>query len=59
MTIIFGPSARAALIRLVCPSCGEIQARAREKKGTTYLCRKCGKPIEPDATAHKASPRKR
>lgn len=56
MPIVFGASARAALVRLVCPSCGEIQARAREKKGTVYACRKCGKPIPTsvDATSSRS-----
>lgn len=52
MPIIFGAAARAAVVRLECPSCGEIQARARAKQGTVYTCRKCGKPIpEPSSDA--------
>ncbi|CAN5552780.1 hypothetical protein BH09MYX1_BH09MYX1_24110 [soil metagenome] len=45
MPIVFGAGALAGAIRLECPSCGEIQARARAPEGTVYSCRKCGKPI--------------
>jgi transposase-like protein len=33
--------AGAALVRLVCPHCGEVQARARKKKTERYACRRC------------------
>ena len=42
---IFGAASRAAVVRVVCTSCGEVQARARGPQGTTYACRKCGKTI--------------
>jgi transposase-like protein len=41
--MIFTPSIAGALIRLVCPHCGEIQARARKPEGRRYACRKCRK----------------
>jgi transposase-like protein len=36
-----GVAASAALIRLACPHCGTVQARARKPKGERYRCRKC------------------
>ncbi len=60
MPIIFGAASRAAVVRLECASCGEIQARARAKKGTVYTCRKCGKPIpEPASSAEAPRPKSR
>lgn len=40
--VIFGSAAAAALVRLRCPKCGELQARARLPEAATYECRKCG-----------------
>ena len=40
--MIFGSAAGAALVRLRCPKCAEVQARSREPEGTVYACRKCG-----------------
>ena len=42
MPNIFGGASRAAIVRVTCPSCGEVQARARGPQGTQYACRKCG-----------------
>ena len=42
---IFGPGAIGALVLLKCPSCGEVQARARAPKDTRYECRKCHHPF--------------
>jgi transposase-like protein len=39
--VIFGPSAAGALVKLRCPKCGTVQARARGPEGTTYACREC------------------
>jgi predicted SprT family Zn-dependent metalloprotease len=44
--IIVGGAAIGAIMKLRCDSCGEVQARARGPEGTTYACRKCGKPID-------------
>jgi DNA-directed RNA polymerase subunit RPC12/RpoP len=38
---IFGGASRAAVLELRCPHCGVVQARAREKEGTSYRCREC------------------
>ena len=39
---IFGAASRAAVVKLTCPKCGEVQARARGKEDEKYACRKCG-----------------
>ena len=39
--ILLGPGAVGGLVLLRCPSCGEVQARARAPKDTKYECRKC------------------
>jgi predicted SprT family Zn-dependent metalloprotease len=44
-----GAVARAAIVRLVCPKCGEVQARARRPRGATYPCRKCAAPLTLEA----------
>jgi hypothetical protein len=41
MVLIYGAAAAAALIKLACPHCGEVQARPRKPKGERYRCRKC------------------
>jgi len=38
---IFSGASRGAVLALECPHCGVLQARAREKEGTTYRCRDC------------------
>ena len=38
---IFGGASRGAILELQCPHCGVVQARAREKAGTTFQCREC------------------
>ena len=48
MPVIFVPGARAALIRLTCAKCGEVQARAKGPPGTERTCRKCGSPLAHD-----------
>jgi transposase-like protein len=42
---LFVGGAQGALVRLRCPSCGEVQARARKPGGGTvkYRCRRCYK----------------
>lgn len=40
---IFGGASRGAVIKLRCPHCREVQARARGSK--KYTCRKCKKPF--------------
>jgi transposase-like protein len=32
-----------SLVRLVCPHCGEVQARAKKKRFERYACRRCHK----------------
>jgi hypothetical protein len=39
--VIFVPSAVAVLIRLRCPACGALQARARGSKDAVCACRDC------------------
>ena len=39
--VIFGPSAAGALVKLRCPKCGTVQARARGPEETPYACREC------------------
>ena len=48
--IIFGGGA-GSIVKLRCPKCGEVQARARQPKGATYDCRKCGKPFTREDSA--------
>ena len=43
MPFIFTGGSIGSLIRLECPFCGEVQARAREPEGTLYACRRCHK----------------
>jgi transposase-like protein len=38
---IFSGASRGAVLELQCPHCGVVQARAREKAGTSYQCREC------------------
>lgn len=38
---IFGGASRGAVLALRCPHCGTLQARAREKAGTSYACKNC------------------
>lgn len=40
---LFTGGAQGTLLRLVCPSCGEVQVRARKPEGNRakYRCRKC------------------
>jgi uncharacterized Zn finger protein len=42
---IFAGASAGAVVKLECPACGEVQARARAPKGTVYECRACGRPI--------------
>lgn len=50
MPLIFGGAVSSAtLIRLVCPRCGEIQARARQPAGARYACRACHHGFSPPA----------
>jgi transposase-like protein len=41
MMSMFGGASRGAIVKLRCPHCREIQARARGQK--KYTCRKCKK----------------
>ncbi|HTQ03970.1 MAG TPA: hypothetical protein VMI54_08935 [Polyangiaceae bacterium] len=61
---LFTGGAQGALVRLRCPSCGEVQARARKPGGGTvkYRCRRCYKLFtreEGEALARRASPSRR
>ena len=38
---IFVGGAHGALVKLKCPHCGEVQARARKPQGGVYACRRC------------------
>jgi predicted RNA-binding Zn-ribbon protein involved in translation (DUF1610 family) len=40
---IFGAASRAAVVKLTCPKCGEVQARALGAEDEAYACRNCGK----------------
>ncbi|HSO38110.1 MAG TPA: hypothetical protein VLT33_36530 [Labilithrix sp.] len=40
---IFAGASRGAVFALRCPHCGTVQARAREKEGTSYACKHCRK----------------
>lgn len=40
---IFIGGAMGALLRLVCPHCGEVQVRGRKPKRSVYACRSCKK----------------
>lgn len=40
--IVFGGASIGAVLKLRCPSCKEVQARARAPEGTVYVCRACG-----------------
>jgi ribosomal protein L37AE/L43A len=42
---IFASASMGAVVRLTCPRCGEVQARARASESATYECRKCGVPF--------------
>lgn len=55
MPIIFGGGTAGAILKLQCPKCGEVQARAREPKGTLYECRKCGHSFTREAGSAKPS----
>jgi ribosomal protein L37AE/L43A len=39
--VIFGGASAGALIKLRCPKCAHIQARARAVEGSVYSCLKC------------------
>jgi ribosomal protein L37AE/L43A len=68
--VIFGGASAGALVKLRCPKCAHIQARARAEEGTIYSCQKCratftreeGTPkVEPQAAprSRKSSSKKR
>jgi len=40
---IYVGGALGALLRLTCPHCHEVQARARKPRGSVYACRRCHK----------------
>ena len=40
---IFSGGVLAAMVRLVCPHCREVQVRARKRRRAVYVCRKCRK----------------
>ena len=42
--VMFGGSG-GAIIKLRCPACARIQARARARAGTVYQCLECHKPF--------------
>ena len=42
MPNIFGAASRAAVVKLTCPKCGEVQARALGSEDDQYACRNCG-----------------
>jgi transposase-like protein len=43
MPFFIGAMARAALVKLACPHCGKVQARARKPLHERYRCRYCHK----------------
>lgn len=45
MPPIFASASVGAIVRMTCPHCGEVQARARASEEATYECRRCGKPF--------------
>ena len=45
MIVVFGAS-QGAVVKLACPKCGEVQARARQPEGARYTCRRCGEVFE-------------
>ncbi len=45
MIIVYGAS-HGAVIKLQCPKCGEVQARARRDRDARYACRRCGEQLE-------------
>jgi DNA-directed RNA polymerase subunit RPC12/RpoP len=56
---IFGGASRGAVLELRCPHCGVVQARAREKAGTTYRCRECKREFTREEGLAKAADAKR
>jgi transposase-like protein len=59
---IFGGASRGAVVALRCPHCGVVQARAREKEGTSYVCKHCRKSFTREeglASAAEAARRRR
>jgi len=40
--MIFSGASAGAVLRLQCPRCSEVQARARAPEDSSYACRKCG-----------------
>jgi len=40
--MIFAGASAGAVLRLQCPKCSEVQARARVPEPASYACRKCG-----------------
>jgi len=45
MIVVSGAS-QGVVVRLQCPKCGEVQARARKPRGARYACRRCGEVFE-------------
>ena len=39
--MVFVGGALGTLIKLVCPHCGQVQARARKPARSDYACRRC------------------
>lgn len=53
MAAIFVGGAMGGLVRVVCPHCGEVQARARKPPGGVYACRRCRKRFKADKSEKK------
>jgi hypothetical protein len=60
MVWIFGSAVGASLLRLTCPRCGEVQARARKLSREPYDCRRCHERFtREEGEGKKPRPRKR
>jgi DNA-directed RNA polymerase subunit RPC12/RpoP len=54
---LYAGGAIGTLIKLVCPHCGEVQARARKLPKKEYACRRCHRRFTADQAAPKAKKR--
>lgn len=55
---IFAGASAGAVVRLRCPQCGEVQARARGPKDTVYTCRNCRRSFTRDEARERKGRRK-
>lgn len=53
---VFAGASMGAIVRLLCPKCGEVQARARAPEGTEYECRACGHGFRREEMNEESSP---